>query len=89
MVILLTVQSVVSRLKSHLDESIRTEPMPLDEIAAISLKLQSLRIVLTDEVGDSGLCVAYTGSDFGCEPPFELLGRGLDIFFGLVWLGFG
>lgn len=61
--------------------------MPLDKSAPISLELESLTIVLTNEVGDPCFSISHTGSQLRCQSPFELLWGCLDVLFGLVgWL---
>ena len=56
--------------------------MPLDEIPAVAFKLESLTVILADEIRYARLSVSDACAKVGCETPLELLGRGVDI---LVW----
>jgi hypothetical protein len=84
-----TIQPVVSRLERHLDKRVGAEPMPLDEVAPISLELQRLRVVLADQVGDPRLGVTHAGAEVRRQSPLELLRRSLDLLFDLVRAGLG
>ena len=66
--------------------------MSLDEITSISLELESVDIILTDQIRDPSLGISDTGRDLGREFPFQLLRGGLEIgslSVSLFWFRFG
>jgi hypothetical protein len=73
-----TVKAVVRGLECHLHEGVGAEPVASDEVLAISLELQSLTVVLADEITQAGLSEANACTQLGGELPFEFLGCGVD-----------
>ena len=73
-----TVQTIVSSLKGHLDESVGAETVTRNEILAVDFELQSLAVILADQVTQPCFCKAYACSEFWIQSPFELLGCGVD-----------
>jgi hypothetical protein len=66
-----SVESIVGRLESHLNESVGGEPVSSDERLSIPLEFQSLAVVLTDEIGYPGLCEPDPRLQLGSELPSE------------------
>ena len=64
-----SVQPVISRLKGHLHEGIRTEAVSLDEVRSVAGKLQGLRVVLADQVGNPRLGISDPSTQIGSELP--------------------
>jgi hypothetical protein len=73
-----SIEAIVGSLECHLHEGIGTEPMASDKVLAITLELESLAVVLADEIAKAGLGEADTCAQLGGEPPFEFLGRRVD-----------
>jgi hypothetical protein len=66
-----TVETVISRLERHLNKCIWTERMLRDPGFAEPGKLESLNVVLANQVTQTRLCKSDADLDFGSEVPLE------------------
>jgi len=57
--------------------------MPCNKVLAVAFELESLAVVLTNEVAYPRLCEPNPGAKLGCEIPFELLGDCVNGFYYL------
>jgi hypothetical protein len=60
-------------LEGHLDKGIRTKPVTGNKFLAISLELELLTVILTDQVANPTLCKTNAGPQLGRELPLEFL----------------
>jgi hypothetical protein len=60
---ILTIESEVCRLESHLHECIGAEPMTCDEILSIAFELERLAIILTYKVTQPRLSIPNAASN--------------------------
>ena len=74
-----TVQTVVSGLEGHLNESIRREAHGCDEVLAVRHEVKSLELVLVDEIRKTGFRKPQSGGKFGNHVPLQLVRCGADI----------
>ena len=67
-----TIQPVICRLESHLNKGVGRESMSSDKRLPVSLELERLTVVLTDQIGDSGFCKTHPRFEFRGKLPSEL-----------------
>lgn len=72
------VQAEVRGLESHLHKSIGAEPVASDEVFAVTLELESLTVVLADQITQSCFSKTNAGTDLWSEGPLKFLGSGID-----------
>jgi hypothetical protein len=75
----LTIEPKVRCLERHLHKGIGAEPMAGNEVLTIAFELQSLAVVLADQVTDPRLRKPYARAQFWGEVPLQLLRRGIDL----------
>lgn len=51
-------------LERHLYKGVKGETVPGNEVFAISLEFQCLTVILTDQVGETGLCATDSSTNF-------------------------
>ena len=68
------IESVVRRLESHLHKRVRRKSHGSNEVFAISRKIKCLKLILLDQVGQSGLCETKRNVELRNHVPLQFVG---------------
>ncbi len=82
------VQTVVGGLEGHLNEGVRGEAHRGDEVLAVGAKVEALKLVLLDQIGEPRLGEAHRDAQLGDHVPLQLVGGGVDVPEAL-WVSLG
>ena len=74
-----TIKTIVGSLKRHLEESIGREAHRSDEVLAKPFKIQHLKVMLLNQIGQARFGKTQSNAELGSHVPFELPRRGAHI----------